>query len=359
MSRLCRVHILPARIRPAVFARPSESMVGMLFPPHFRRVIAVAWGLAGVWLATGGVSEADAGFLHPSWIDSPATTFDGPRSCCPCEESSVDAANSADPGHGTAADDPGESRGGGGGGADGTMSITGKSVSFGNEGGFSKSSFRSTSRNGFGGIGPGGGGGGGGSSSFFPAGNSTGSGTTGNVGDGSDGSSTTNIPIPGSGPADPITPDPGTTYVFHYNIIPGGPGDANPLFFDPPVYSGYTFQILSGPNFASVEVPVPSPGAGATQFSLHFESYTETLTAGIPFYFTSIDPAGVSQFTITGEFGGDAALQSQTFDTAIAFVGGGNGSFSQTPILSTPEPASLLVWGLGAVALFGMLRQRS
>jgi hypothetical protein len=164
--------------------------------------------------------------------------------------------------------------------------------------------------------------------------------------------------LPGSSLSNPITPDQGTSFVFEYNVMAGGPGDTTPLYFDPPVSAGYLFEIISGPNFASVEVP--GAPAGATQLTLTFGTHTASLTVGIPFYFTSVDPAGVSQFTITGIFPDDGTIiLSQTFDTAITFVGGGPGSFSQTPFTAAPEPGSLIVWGLGAAALFGISLAKS
>jgi hypothetical protein len=330
----------------------------MIDPPHLRCAFAAVCGLACACLATGGVQGAHAGLLHESCICPPATTFDCAPICgWPCEENSGDLPASADASNGDPADEPGASRGGGGGGSNGPMPTTGKTVSFGNEGRFNTNRFRTTTGNGIGGIGAGGGGGGG-FSPFFPAGNSTGSSTTGGLSGGVNGGPTTNIPILGTSLSDPITPDPGTHFVFHYTVTPEGPGAASPLFFDPPAYSGYTFQIISGPNFASVEAPIPLPGTGARQFTVIFESYTEALTAGIPFDFTSFDAAGVPQFTITGNFSGDSTVQSRTFDTAITFVGGGDGSFSQTPIESAPEPASLIVWGVGAAALLGIYRKR-
>src|SRR5205823_5822206 len=106
-----------------------------------------------------------------------------------------------------------------------------------------------------------------------------GSSTTGTIDDGSDtgssdvGSSDGNSPVTahaGSSLSNPITPDSGTTFIFHYAVTPGGLGETSPLYFDPPLESGYIFEIISGPNFASVEVPIPVAGAGGTQFTLTF-----------------------------------------------------------------------------------------
>src|SRR5262249_51528756 len=146
-------------------------------------------------------------------------------------------------------------------------------------------------------------------------------------------------PVPGStGPGTSIPPLPGTTYVFQYTVTTGGAGNSSPLLFDPPAATGYDFQILSGPNFASVEIPSALAGTGQTDFILTFGSHTETLTAGVPFLFTSVDPGGVSEFEITGIIPGATSGQSLTFDTDITFVEGGNGSFQQTPLFPNPEP---------------------
>lgn len=251
-------------------------------------------------------------------------------------------------------DDPG-SPAGGGPGSGGKPPITGIGAWFGNEGGFDSNHFSRPRSNGSSGLGSGGGGGGGGGgflgNSFF----GNGPGDSGNGGDGS----LMSVPPIGGSQLNPILPDPGTTFVFHYTVDPGGLGNTTPLFFDPPSAVGYYFQILSGPNFASVDVPKPLTGTGQSQFTLTFGTYIETLTAGTPFDFTSVIPGGVSQFRITGNFGPDGpeVVRSQTFDTAISFVGGGNGSFSQTPILSTPEPGSLALLGIGGLGLLLWWRQ--
>jgi hypothetical protein len=149
--------------------------------------------------------------------------------------------------------------------------------------------------------------------------------------------------------------------VFDYHVTRGGLGNTSPLFFDPPIANGYDFQIISGPNFASVEVPLSSPGAAHAIFTLTFGTTTELLLPGTPFFFTLVDPGGVSQFTITGNFGEngpDDVVRSLTFDTAISFVDGGQGRFSQTPIFNNPEPGSLTLVAFGAAALFGCRRRR-
>jgi len=183
-------------------------------------------------------------------------------------------------------------------------------------------------------------------------GGAPGSGDPGGAGDPSDPGS----PI-GTGSSNPIPPLPGTTYLFQYAVTSGGAGDTSPLFFDPPTASAYDFRILSGPNFASVEVPGPLSGTGQTQFILFFGSHTDTLTAGIPFLFTSVDPGGVSEFEIAGILSG-GTVGSATFDTAITFVDAGDGTFLQTPIFPSPEPGSLTLCGLAATALLACQRSR-
>jgi len=182
-------------------------------------------------------------------------------------------------------------------------------------------------------------------------GGSGGSGT-GDPGDPSDPGSTA-----GTGSSNPIPPLPGTAYVFQYTVTAGGAGAASPLFFDPPAATGYDFQILSGPNFASVEVPGPLSGIGQTQFTLTFGSHTDALTAGVPFLFTSVDPGGVSEFEIAGILSG-GTVGSATFDTAITFVDGGDGAFQQTPIFASPEPGSLTLFAMAATALLTWQRRR-
>src|SRR5690606_28128942 len=73
-----------------------------------------------------------------------------------------------------------------------------------------------------------------------------------------------------------------------------------PCFIDPPIASGYTYELVGGaPNFASVVIPTPLPG-GDAEFTVEFEGFAETLKAGEYFDFTTRVGAGIRSFRITG-----------------------------------------------------------
>src|SRR5205823_6732203 len=133
----------------------------------------------------------------------------------------------------------------------------------GGAGGIGSNRGRRAAPAGFSGFGAGGGGFGGGAffgggilpvaaSGFTPGASLTGASDFSGPG-GTDGS----ISSPaGSSLTNPILPSPGSSYVFDYHVTQAGLGNTTPLFFDPPIANGYDFQIISGPNFASVEVPL-------------------------------------------------------------------------------------------------------
>ncbi|MCA9061536.1 MAG: right-handed parallel beta-helix repeat-containing protein [Planctomycetaceae bacterium] len=115
-----------------------------------------------------------------------------------------------------------------------------------------------------------------------------------------------------------------------------------PGVFDPEVAVGYTYEVSSGPSFATLEL---LPGFGDDIFTLGIDDGAGgfndvfTFTAGEEIDF-ELDPrlqinGGVSRFRITGiEL--DAGVDPENpigFPTVLSFVADGTVTFSQTPLI--------------------------
>jgi hypothetical protein len=336
--------------------------------------LSIGLALACSASARGGLISDVLDLVTPDAL----TDFDEPT--CECEECPAEQSAPEDPAAGDAPAeeepaDPGRGGGGGGGSAGGAPSGTGSSTQGGT------SSQRTAGRDaesiypltGFGGGGGNGGG--------FTGGRFTGAGPAGSVFGQVEGPASTggaqsladqaivaaqsSAGAPGASFSNPLLPIGGDSatppFQFQFDVVAGGTGDSTPLYVDPYVAIGYIFQIDSGPNFESVEVPEPLPNTGQAEFTLIFGNETVALIAGEPFYFTQYDPDGVSEFTITGISpleGLDPNAHPADFVVALTFVGDGPVSFSMTPVVSTPEPASLIMAGTAAAALFGWRLRR-
>ena len=158
-----------------------------------------------------------------------------------------------------------------------------------------------------------------------------------------------------------VGPDPnpndalGAPYQFHISIT-----DRQVRFIDPLLAIGYDYAIGAGdPNFASVIFP----NVGDGLYELIFGGTTRTVTAGVEFFFPA---EGVSQFSVRG-IETSAGLDPNdvtAFITGLTWVGLGEFTGTMTPVVlfvpaaATPFPGSLVLFGVGLVAL-GWIRRRS
>ena len=197
----------------------------------------------------------------------------------------------------------------------------------------------------------------------------------------------------GFSPTNPFLPDNAgggaAPWLFGDVIVrPTGFGSSIPMWFDPDLATGYTYEASRG-RFASVLLP---SGFGDDLFELQlvnpgtglFETVAN-LASGIVLDLTALDPfgtllsGGVDTLRILGIETGAGVLPDDPlgFPTAFTFlagpgVGGSPGnsvsdgfevSFSMTPVITStdpgtgvPEPLTLALFGLGAGGL--LLRRR-
>ena len=156
------------------------------------------------------------------------------------------------------------------------------------------------------------------------------------------------VELPTVGP----DPDPndafGAPYQFHVSIT-----DRQVRFIDPLIAIGYDYAIGAGdPNFASVIFP--SVGDGL--YELIFGGTTQTVAAGVEFFFPA---GGVSQFSVRG-IETSAGLNPNdvtAFITGLTWVGLGEFTGTMTPVIlfvpeaAVPLPGSLGLLGVGLAAL--------
>lgn len=150
--------------------------------------------------------------------------------------------------------------------------------------------------------------------------------------------------LPGGTPSNPLLPvTTPTGYSFEFNV------QANTqAFIDPAVAVGYDYILSSGPNFASVLLPI----VGDNLYDLWLWdgtnwAFDQALTGGTEFFFAA---GGVDRFRILG-IEPEANLDPNdptAFVTGLTFAGGGNVSLSMNPIVvNVPEPGILFLFGLG------------
>ncbi len=152
---------------------------------------------------------------------------------------------------------------------------------------------------------------------------------------------------PGSSPSIPVLPSNGVpdengTFNFEIFINEDGLGTdfTQPIWIDPVVAIGYTYEIIDGANFSGVVMPdlaiIDDPNGyelwlwNGIDFVFH-----RNIASGNSFDFTTLDPNGVDRFQIRGV---DAALDldplnPKAFPTGIVFNNSGLVSLSMTPIV--------------------------
>lgn len=156
-----------------------------------------------------------------------------------------------------------------------------------------------------------------------------------------------------------------------------GNGTETPIFIDPDVAIGYEYEVSSGPNFASVQVPVQ--GLSDSIYTLLFGDdgvggflHSQVITAGGPaFDFTSVIAAGVNKFRIV-DIDPTLGLSPSSVDafiTGLTYVPPTTGSavseMTMTALttfiddsVTVPEPGTLSLSAVGLVALWRIRRRR-
>ena len=109
-------------------------------------------------------------------------------------------------------------------------------------------------------------------------------------------------------------------------------------------------------SFQTFEIPDPLP-QGDDKFFIAHNDIGYSLTAGVPFDFTTIDPLGVDSFLLLGidetELIDSDANSDPPFVFGMTFAEPGIANFSTFPLLAAvPEPSTLL---LAVLALLGLL----
>ncbi|NTU52997.1 MAG: PEP-CTERM sorting domain-containing protein [Chlorobiaceae bacterium] len=162
------------------------------------------------------------------------------------------------------------------------------------------------------------------------------------------------IAAPGLDPGTPLVSvqQPDGSYRFAYIVSPGVY-----LYIDPDIAIGYDYQILSGPNIASMLLPSVAGDDGLYDLWLWdsgSSAYTDagtTIAANAPYFF---DAGGVDRFRIMGiETTANLDPENPTaFVTGLSFVDSGLVDLTQTPVTTTvPEPSALFLLCTGIAGL--------
>jgi hypothetical protein len=148
----------------------------------------------------------------------------------------------------------------------------------------------------------------------------------------------------------------GLTYVF---VNPTGQPQTI-RYYDPPITVGYDYQVTSGPNFATIELPVGFTTTGYLlylgngQGGFQTTAYA-TLAGGVPFNL----PAGVSEFRILGisSSANVDPTNPSAFVTGLEFASQAPVTFTMSPIVAPTvtsiSPASGAATGGTTVTITG------
>lgn len=182
-----------------------------------------------------------------------------------------------------------------------------------------------------------------------------------------EGDSTVYIASQGSSELIPIMPsngEPDENGAFNFEIAVGddGLGIDNPIWIDPIVAIGYTYET-TGLNFTSVTLPSLASVNDTDGYDVWYFNGTELVLgarevqAGDTFDFTSSMPNGVDEFQILDI---DPTLEldpnnPNAFMTGVTFTGPGTANVSMTPITfdtdanEVPVPATLPLFFFGGL----------
>jgi hypothetical protein len=158
----------------------------------------------------------------------------------------------------------------------------------------------------------------------------------------------------GATPQAPILPVAVANRTF---VIPvGGTSPTAFTYVDPTPAIGYDYASTDQ-NFTSVLIPDPLPGGDGT-FELLVAGRSFSLIAGTEFDFTTIAAGGVGSFSIRGIDPGEHLdpTNPAAFVTGLKFAGAGSTTVLMTPVTTAaaiPEPAGVVLVGLGAAGLLG------
>lgn len=164
-----------------------------------------------------------------------------------------------------------------------------------------------------------------------------------------------------SAPLKPIreqdTGDGGRQFTFERYIIGS---DRLPYDFDPAVAIGYEFNVVSGPQFATVQLP--DVGDGRYRIALwdgaSWQDLGVDVLAGERFDLrTRGGPGGIGRFRVTG-IEASAALDPTTLNFVTRFTFEGSGLLTMTQTSLVPEPGTWALWLAGLAGLSLGVRRR-
>lgn len=169
----------------------------------------------------------------------------------------------------------------------------------------------------------------------------------------------------GALPEEPLLPvalaDDGIGFVIDGDITEGGLGNLFPIFIDPEIAVGYTYELTSDQFFSTVVIPDVLAN-GDDEFIITIDGIDYVIRVGETFDIAALGQ--FKRFTISGiDVNEELDPTDQTaFVTGLTFDGSGTFSVTQTPIIvnttppppaTVPEPSTVLMFGLGLLAVAG------